>query len=181
MVKSETSSVFWKTKCWVALLLDSSLKTFLAERELGLRNWVQFALHEEVPVIGNAQPAIVKNLGRKEVKRIMDRIFLALNFPVEMLPEGRILMVKEGLSIEKVRELIEAEKVISCISPHDRDTLSKLQERYGIGIPISDDRLPPQIVMEDGDSIIVLQSKGEKSPLIEIVSGAPEWRMTMTT
>jgi len=87
----------------------------------------------------------------------MGKVYVGLAFSASMLPPGHVRMVKDDLSIDEVRKVIEA-GAISCANPAHRATLNALRAKYGIEISIPD--RPPRVALERGDSIVVLQVGG---------------------
>ncbi len=101
------------------------------------------------------------NLGGGSLYRIhlnqQAKTFLGLAFSASMLPSGKVEMVKEDLAIEEVKRAISA-GVEVCLNPSHQSTIDALRVKYRIEVEIPE--TPPQISLNPGDSIIILQVSG---------------------
>ncbi len=80
--------------------------------------------------------------------------YFCLNFSPNMLPFGALSIRKTRLTTEQAKKLLNGEMVY-CVSPLYKPTLSALEKKHGIEIPVS--RGPRRIKMAAGDSMIILQ------------------------
>ena len=67
------------------------------------------------------------------------------------------VITRRGLFPEQAKRLIAA-GVVSALNPSDKATIEAVQRRFGIDVPIPEK--PPQVELDDGDSIVVVSVRG---------------------
>ena len=62
------------------------------------------------------------------------------------------------LTAEDVKKMAEAGELTPCLNPSHQPTISAAKQRYGIEVEIPD--TPPRVILEVGDSIVVMGVRG---------------------
>lgn len=70
---------------------------------------------------------------------------------------GPCTIIRRPLTVDEVKNLV-AQGVESCCNPSHRATIAGMRSRFGIDVPIPD--IPPRIVLNHGDSIVVMGTRG---------------------
>ena len=73
-----------------------------------------------------------------------------------MFPE-HCTIVRHGISIEEVKVLVE-QGVESCCNPSHKATIGAMRSRFGIDVAIPE--TPPRVIINIGDSLIVMGVRG---------------------
>lgn len=71
--------------------------------------------------------------------------------------QGDALIQRRTLTIEEVMALIEA-GVEPCLNPSHAATISAMEGRFGIHVPIP--TTPPRVILAVGDSVVVMGVRG---------------------
>ncbi len=101
----------------------------------------------------------------------MARTFVGLAMSSTMF-QGDLLILRRELSPVEVREILARQDVVSCVNPSHKATVDALKKKFGIEVPIPDGPAP-KIVLEPGDSLLVL-SANFKRRLAEGEKYSPE-------
>ena len=75
-----------------------------------------------------------------------------------MFPEGSCDIVRESLSPELVKFVIDEGGVIPCLNPSHKLTIDAMRTRFGINIPIPEKA--PVVKLERGDRLLVMGVSG---------------------
>jgi hypothetical protein len=86
------------------------------------------------------------------------KLYIGLSFSASML-SGRGNLDFQQVKLEDVKTFVYNKTLyISCVNPSHKASLDALKIRYGIEIPIPEKA--PKIMLESGDTMIVLQING---------------------
>jgi hypothetical protein len=70
---------------------------------------------------------------------------------------GDCNVIRQVLNVEEVRQLIRC-GVASCLNPSHIATIDAMQKRYNLCVSIPEN--PPRVVLNKGDSVIVMGVRG---------------------
>ena len=71
---------------------------------------------------------------------------------------GDVTIFRKEISVEEVKGFVDNGGIVPCLNPSHVATISAMQKKYGILIPIPEK--PPQVSLKEGDSLIVMGVRG---------------------
>lgn len=86
----------------------------------------------------------------------MKKIFFGFAVADSMFPTN-CSVTRQAISVDEVKEKIEA-GIIPCLNPLHQATIDAAKKRYDIEVEIPEKAL--QVVLESGDSVIVMSVRG---------------------
>lgn len=86
----------------------------------------------------------------------MARQFFGFAFSASMLPGGSVSMNKEDLTVEQVWAALPTCEL--CVNPSHKATIEAARFRFGLQISVPEK--PASILLDRGDSVIVMQVTG---------------------
>ena len=85
------------------------------------------------------------------------KVYIGLAFSASMLT-GKGNLDFQPINFDDIKTIVNTSKYESCVNPSHKASLDALKIRYGIEIPIPEKA--PKIMLESGDTMIVLQING---------------------
>ncbi len=86
----------------------------------------------------------------------MNKVFFGFALADSMF-QGDVQIARRSLSVEQVRELVQA-GVVPCLNPSHVATINAMKARYGLEVAIPEKA--PQVQLGAGDSVIVMGVRG---------------------
>lgn len=71
--------------------------------------------------------------------------------------KGNVFIRREVLDVDAVRSFV-SDGVIPCLNPSHTATIAAMHERFAIDVAIPE--TPPKVMLETGDSLIVMSVRG---------------------
>lgn len=87
----------------------------------------------------------------------MNKVYFGFAVADGMFNGEHVELVRETISIERVRELV-AQGVIPALNPSHVATIGAMRTRYGIEVAVPEKA--PMVTLDQGDSLIVMSVRG---------------------
>lgn len=87
----------------------------------------------------------------------MSKVYFGFAVADGMFSNERTELVREAISVEKVREFVAA-GVIPALNPSHQSTIAAMRQRFGLDVAIPE--RAPMVTLDQGDSLIVMSVRG---------------------